>query len=278
MEIITTQKGGEALITYPWVLLPFFSMPVEESPETWFGGRIQGRFTAIRRFIQRSAAIAFVPLNFVRVSWNGLKAEMPDNEKLERYAAYFDEMWFDGHFRPCMWNYYRHCGPRTNNHLEGWHNRMKRISQKAHPNLYKVLELFQREQAASEVIILQPEAGGTCRQKGRKRIEREQKIQTLADELTNGDRDIDSYVSADTVLFPLILANMFHCYIPKIPNNKVYKYTYNVHCLIDTHLHLISTSLDILGLDILGLDILTIRHSGIRHSGNDSPELYHLCI
>ena len=39
----------------------------------------------------------------------------------------------------------------------------------------------------------------------------------------------------------------------------------DVHCLIDTYLHLISTS-----LDILGLDILTIRHSGIRHSGNDS--------
>ena len=63
----------------------------------------------------------------------------------------------------------------------------------------------------------------------------------------------------DTVLFPLILANMFHCYIPKIPSNKVYKYSYNVHCLIDTHLHL-------------------IRHFGIRHFvlldilglGNDS--------
>ena len=75
-----------------------FSMPVEESQETWFGGRIQD----IRRFIQRSAAIAFVPLSFVRVSWNGLKAEMPDNEKLERYAAYFDETWFDGHFRTRM--------------------------------------------------------------------------------------------------------------------------------------------------------------------------------
>ena len=89
----------------------------------------------------KSAAIAFVPLNFVRVSCNGLKAEVPDDEKLERYAAYFDETGFDGHFKPCMWNYYRHCGPRTNNHLEGWHSRMKRISGKAHPNLY---EVFQR--------------------------------------------------------------------------------------------------------------------------------------
>ena len=54
-------------------------------------------------------------------------------------------------------------------------------------------------------------------------IEREQKIKTLAHELANGDRDIDhTFQQLDTVWFPLILANMFHCYIP---NNKVYKYS-----------------------------------------------------
>ena len=56
--------------------------------------------------------------------------------------------------------------------------------------------LFRREQAASEVAILQLKAGGARRQKRRKVIEREQKIKTLADELANGDRDIDSYISA----------------------------------------------------------------------------------
>ena len=128
--------------------------------------------------------------------WNGLKAEMPNDEKIREIAAYFDEAWFDSDIRPHIWNYYRHCGPRTNNHLEGWHNCMKRISRKAHPNLYEVLELFQREQVASEVTILQLEANGARRQKRRKVIEREQKIKALADELANGDKDIDSYVSA----------------------------------------------------------------------------------
>ena len=120
----------------------------------------------IRRFIQKSAAIAFVPPSFVRVSWNGLKAEMPDNSKVQNYADYFDETWINGQFRPRMWNYYAHSGPRTNNHLEGWHNRMKRIARKAHPNLYEVLELFQREQAATEVTIQQLEAGGVHKRRG----------------------------------------------------------------------------------------------------------------
>ena len=56
--------------------------------------------------------------------------------------------------------------------------------------------LFQREQAAPEVTILQLEAGGAHRPKRRKVIAREQRIKTLADELANGDRDIDSYISA----------------------------------------------------------------------------------
>ena len=46
---------------------------------------------SIRRFIQKSAAIAFVPPNFVRVSWDGLKDEMPDNSKVQSYSDYFDE-------------------------------------------------------------------------------------------------------------------------------------------------------------------------------------------
>ena len=150
----------------------------------------------IRRFMQKSAAIAFVPPSFVRVSWNGLKADMPDNSKVQSYADYFDETWMNGQFRPRMWNYYAHSGPRTNNHLEGWHNRMKRIARKAHPNLYEVLELFQREQAATEVTIQQLEAGGIRKAKRRKVVQREEKIKSLQDELAAGERNIDSYISA----------------------------------------------------------------------------------
>ena len=48
---------------------------------------------------------------------------------------------------------------------------MKRIARKAHPNLYEVLELFQREQAAAEVTIQQLEAGGVHKTKSGPRKE-----------------------------------------------------------------------------------------------------------
>ena len=66
----------------------------------------------------------------------------------------------NGQFGPHMWNYFVHSGPRTNNHLERWHNKLKRIARKAHPNFYEMLELFQKDQTATEVTILQLQAGG----------------------------------------------------------------------------------------------------------------------
>ena len=37
--------------------------------------------------------------------------------------------------------------PRTNNYLEGWHNKLKRIARKAHPNVFELVEIFKQEQS-----------------------------------------------------------------------------------------------------------------------------------
>ena len=55
-------------------------------------------------------------------------------------------------------------------------------------------QLFQREQAATEVTIQQLEAGGIRKAKRRKVVQREEKIKSI--ELTTGERNIDSYISA----------------------------------------------------------------------------------
>ena len=57
-------------------------------------------------------------------------------------------------------------------------------------------QLFQREQAATEVTIQQLEAGGVRKAKRRKVVQREEKIKSLQHELTTGERNIDSYISA----------------------------------------------------------------------------------
>ena len=62
-----------------------------------------------------------------------------------------------------MWNVYDLDGPKTNNHVESWHNRLNRLAGKAHPNIYEAVSLFKAEQAAAEVMILQLSAGGILR-------------------------------------------------------------------------------------------------------------------
>ena len=91
---------------------------------------------------------------------------------------------------------------------------------------------------ATEVTILQLQAGGLHKAKRRKVIQREEKIKLMKDELTNGNRSIESYISA---LFHLIFYNQF----------------INTSVVIFRHS----------GIRHYGIRHSGIRHFGIRHSG-----------
>ena len=51
--------------------------------------------------------------------------------------------------------------PRTNNFLEGWHNKLKRIARKAHPNMFELVEIFKQEQSeqSSQLIYKDKKIG-----------------------------------------------------------------------------------------------------------------------
>ena len=72
---------------------------------------------------------------------------------------------------------YDEDGPRTNNHVEGWHNKINKIGGKSHPNIYEVVELFKTEQAATEVTLWQLEPGGTFT--GTRKAYRRKELKTI---------------------------------------------------------------------------------------------------
>ena len=109
----------------------------------------------VNRFIRRTAALAFVPVCFVRLAWQA------------------------SNFPLTMWNVYWSDSFRTNNHLEGWHNHLKRLVGKAHPNVYEFVEVIQKEQTTTEVSITQLEAGAHPLRRALKAITRDRKIQEL---------------------------------------------------------------------------------------------------
>ena len=93
--------------------------------------------------------------------------DIPDVTKLVRRAACLlllplnkvEDFWLS-HWRIHQWNHYQTEGPRTNNHLEGWHNKLKKRFGIAHPTIYKLIDEFKKEQAVNEVKIEQYSNGG----------------------------------------------------------------------------------------------------------------------
>ena len=59
-------------------------------------------------------------------------------------------------FKCHQWNFE---GPRTNNHVEGWHSRLKKVVGKPHPNIYEIIDVFKREEVSTKVKMYMLEAG-----------------------------------------------------------------------------------------------------------------------
>ena len=85
---------------------------------------------------------------------------------------------------------------RTNNRLEGWHNRLKRIVKKPHPNIYELIDVFKREQAASEVTLQQLETGANPPPRKKYR-QLEQRVERIKEKMSAGQMSISEYL--DTI-------------------------------------------------------------------------------
>ncbi len=73
------------------------------------------------------------------------------------FTDYVTEQWVEGD--KDIWNHFTTEGPRTTNHLEGWHNKLK-VVRHAHPNIFSIIQTLQQIEAAGHVRMLQYEAGG----------------------------------------------------------------------------------------------------------------------
>ena len=48
---------------------------------------------------------------------------------------------------------------KTNNHVEGWHNRFSSTVGKVHPNIWHLIEALQKEESATQITLVQLGAG-----------------------------------------------------------------------------------------------------------------------
>jgi len=87
----------------------------------------------IKTLVRRAAVLPLVPIEHVQDIWfNALEdINLADtNINTESFTDYVTEYWVESnqHF----WNHFNTDGPRTTNHLEGWHHKLK--NHVAHPH------------------------------------------------------------------------------------------------------------------------------------------------
>ena len=97
---------------------------------------------------------------------------------------------------PIHWNYFNQHQPRTNNNVEGWHSRMKKVISKPHPNIFAWIEYIQREEAVTKAKIQSFRSGATARPRRRRMKEKEKRIQTLFDRFSAGNTTLNEYLEA----------------------------------------------------------------------------------
>ena len=74
---------------------------------------------------------SFVPWQYVHLTWQALKAEVPQNIiRLDDFISYFESTWLVGSYPPSLWNVFETKSARTNNHIEGWDSKLKKVVRK----------------------------------------------------------------------------------------------------------------------------------------------------
>ncbi|KRX74745.1 hypothetical protein T06_7740 [Trichinella sp. T6] len=102
-----------------------------------------------RRKIRMLLATAFLPVPHFITGVSLLEAGTAGT--LAALFQYFRQEWMADERLP-LWNVHN-VNIRTNNHLEGWHNRLNRKAGKSHNGLYELLQLLIAKQGVMDTLI-----------------------------------------------------------------------------------------------------------------------------
>ncbi|XP_071154896.1 uncharacterized protein, partial [Mytilus edulis] len=155
----------------------------------------------ITRLVRRAAVLPLVPMQHVEDIWLNALEEIDEantNINTLAFTDYVTEYWVETNRH--LWNHYDTVGTRTNNHLEGWHHKLKNHVEHPHPNIFNLVKLLKKQQAAIEVRLIQYSAGGKRRQRKRKYIEIDTRLADLKQRLQDNSMTPVEYADAASYL------------------------------------------------------------------------------
>ena len=119
--------------------------------------------------IRMIAALSFVPTQDVIAAFNSLCQHCGNDEQL--VLDYFETNYIGElrrgrrippRFDHALWNVTTRVQqnlPRTNNYLEGWHNRLSGMLNSAHPSIWECIDVLKKDSALNHMLMAQMVAG-----------------------------------------------------------------------------------------------------------------------
>lgn len=159
---------------------------------------------AVTLLVRRAAALPLVPEDKVEDVWFDALTEFENadvNTNTMPFTDYVTTQWVESDRH--LWNHFDHEGPRTTNHLEGWHSKIKKRIQKAHPNIFTFINHIKQIQAVNEVNIIQVAAGGLPSHKRRKYRNMDSRLHQLKQRLRNNEITVMQYTDSASQLIHL---------------------------------------------------------------------------
>lgn len=156
---------------------------MEEDPGMWPTERLQRPTRSEITFLYVQQLCLYYLLT--KDYWLHTLENAPDRQDCTRVTDYVTETWMNGRFSPPTWNHYQTEGSRTNNHLEGWHNKLKKRVKITHPSIYAILKEFKKEQTANEAKMLPYAACGKRRKTVKRYQEVDERLQRLKTQMTS---------------------------------------------------------------------------------------------
>jgi hypothetical protein len=159
--------------------------------------------------LRHITALAFLPPAEIPAAFDQVKLLLP--QSTAGVVQYFEENYVHGRrrilrdgsittrltplFPPELWSIYELVEleyPRTQNTVEGWHNRWNNLIGKAHVGVYKIVEEMRKEQQQVDLQIESMIRGQTQPAQRKQHIERENRILSIFNDRNN--RSIIEYL------------------------------------------------------------------------------------
>lgn len=158
----------------------------------------------VKTLVRRATILPLIPMDAIEDVWFQALEDRDDadiTQLTQPFTDYVTDQWVEGDH--ALWNHYETQGPRTTNNIEGWHNKLKKMTQHSHPNIFTAIQMFKDVQNANDIARIQIAAGGTTRPRAKRYINIDRRLTTLKERYQNGLIDLMTYADSASQLLHL---------------------------------------------------------------------------